>query len=151
MKWKLNVEFRPLHSIRCMCSLTVLQMTLRRRFTIKPPILWYHKFIFWYHRFDFVMSKNNMWCYKIFCDISKMDFLISKKRFSDITKSNLWYQKIIASFFYHEFCDITNSILWYHKIEFLISQYHIFISILLYQKIDFVISKKWNFWYKKNW
>ena len=79
----------------------------------------------------------------------KPAFMISKIRFCDITKSNLWYHK--STWFF----DIIKSILWYHKIDFMISQnricditksnlwYHKIITNLWYHKIDFVISQIW--------
>ena len=81
-------------------------------------ILWYHKIDFLYQKFHVLISQNQFLIKKK----NRNDFVMSKTRFCDITKSNLWYHKFIL--WYQTF------ILWYQK----------FVMIFWYHKFDFVIS-----------
>ena len=63
---------------------------------------------------------------------NKIEFVISEKQFCHITKSNLWYYKIIMTL------DIRYPFLWYLKIDFVISQICIFFCKLTDQA-NFVI------------
>ena len=115
---------------------------MRRLFTIYSLFFDIRKWISWYQEI-----KSNFWYQKI-------DFLISKNRFSDIKKKIFWYQIQFIPYFLISkilFFDIRQwiswyqeikIIFWYQKIDFLTSRFFdIRYSICWYQEIDFLTSK----------
>ena len=87
---------------------------MRCRFTIKSVfLLWHYKiyFVISQNKLDFVKTSSISWYHKItLIFISLIRFFDITKSIFDITKSNLWYQKIKLFLRYQ-----IKLILWYQK------------------------------------